>query len=203
VPLDAAAQAAPAAVGVTTAPPSAAVVPVIEAQEPTVSPAPASSVATAPPAAAAARATAAPRPASGARAVGGGTAAPNVAAPAATGATTPGAGTAGAGASVAGASPAAASREPARTGVMPGSPRAVLEDEIGRLRAQAKAVQEEPKGSKAFDALEAEVGRVARRLPEAEQRKVLADVSAAERSLELDPLLSAINKLTRAARELP
>ena len=72
-----------------------------------------------------------------------------------------------------------------------------------RLRTQAKAVQEEPKGSKAFDALVTDVGRVARMLPEAEQRKVLADVSAAERSLELDPLLSAINKLTRAARELP
>lgn len=206
--VDEAAPVVPAAVGVTSAAPSAAIVPAVEAQEPTVAPAPAPAV-TASPAAAVARASTAPRPTSSARASGGASAAASASTPAtvaaASGApavaTAPGEAAGGTSAPLASASPAAASRSAA--GATPGSPRAALESEIVRLRAQAKAVQDEPKGSKAFDALVAEVGRVARMLPEAEQRKVLADVSAAERSLELDPLQSAINKLARAARTLP
>lgn len=195
--------AVPEAIGVAAVPNAGgAVVPVIEAQEPTVSASPAPPVASAvappPP-----RSLAPPRPPpvpartmSAASATGPSTSSPPIAAPGAGAANA--ASAAGAASAPNTASPAAATRSAA-----PGSLRTSLETEIARLRAQAKAVQEEPKGSKAFDALVADVGRAARLLPESEQRKVLADVSAAERSLELDPLLSAINKLTRAARELP
>jgi serine/threonine protein kinase len=192
---------APEAVGVAAVP--SAGVPVIEAEEPTISAAPAppaagAVVAPSPRSVAPPRPTPAPARATSATSVAGASsAAPPAAAPPSP---------AGASAtSVAGgaAAPSAASPVASTRSAAPGSLRSNLEAEIVRLRTQAKAVQEEPKGSKAFDALVTDVGRVARMLPEAEQRKVLADVSAAERSLELDPLLSAINKLTRAARELP
>lgn len=202
-PVEEAQAAAPRVVGVAEGQAAGDVAaPVIAAQEAAPVPPPPSSATTnaaaAPPASAAARVPVAPRSAPTTRAPSGSGSASG--APTGASAPTPAAPGSGA-ASAAPTSPSPA--ETAKASGTAGSRRATLEAEIVRLRAQAKAVQEEPKGSKAFDTLVTDVGRAARLLPEAEQRKVLADVSAAERSLELDPLLSAINKLTRAARELP
>lgn len=71
-------------------------------------------------------------------------------------------------------------------------------EEIANLRAAYRVLQErQPRDNAAFDALVTAIEKAALQVSPAKQRLIASDLSAAQRSYDLEPLLAAITKLQR------